>query len=67
MLEDAVEYIANDSPAAARKLATRVVAAAESLAELSERGRIVPELGDPRYRELLVVLTVWSIEFRRRR
>jgi len=54
MLEEAVEYIANDSPAAARQLATAVVAAAESLADLSERGRIVPELGDRRYRELLV-------------
>jgi plasmid stabilization system protein ParE len=54
MLEDAVEYIANDSPAAARQLATAVVAAADTLAELSERGRIVPEVGDPRYRELLV-------------
>ena len=54
MLEEAVEYIANDSPAAARQLATMVVVAAESLADLSERGRIVPELGDRRYRELLV-------------
>jgi plasmid stabilization system protein ParE len=54
MLEEAVEYIANDSPEAARKLAKAVVDAAESLSELSERGRIVPEVGDRRYRELLV-------------
>jgi plasmid stabilization system protein ParE len=49
-----VEYIARDSPAAARQLAANVVAAAESLADLSERGRTVPELNDARYRELLV-------------
>ena len=54
MLEETVEYIARDSPAAARRLATAVVNAAGSLAELSERGRIVPELNDLRYRELLV-------------
>jgi toxin ParE1/3/4 len=54
LLEEAVEYIAKDSPDAARRLASAVVAAAESLAELSERGRIVPELGDRRYRELLI-------------
>jgi len=54
MLEEAVEYIARDSPAAARQLATAIVNAAESLAELSERGRIVPEINDLRYRELLV-------------
>lgn len=54
MLEEAVEYIAVDSPAAAHKLAVAVVAAAESLSELSERGRVVPELNDSRYRELLV-------------
>ncbi len=54
MLDEAVEYISTDSPLAAQRLATAVVDAAESLAQLSERGRIVPELGDPRYRELLV-------------
>lgn len=32
----------------------RVIERADSLAELSERGRIVPELGDPSLRELLV-------------
>jgi plasmid stabilization system protein ParE len=30
------------------------VTAARSLAELSERGRIVPEIGDPAVRELLL-------------
>jgi len=38
------------------KLAVNVVAAAESLSDFSERGRIVPELkaSEPRYRELLI-------------
>lgn len=54
MIEDAAKYIALDSPAAARRLAADAVRAGESLSELSERGRVVPELNDPRYRELLV-------------
>jgi plasmid stabilization system protein ParE len=54
MLEEAVEYIALASPAAAHRLAMAVVAAADSLSELSERGRSVPELDDPLYRELFV-------------
>ena len=54
MIEDAAKYIALDSPAAARRLAADAVRSGESLSELSERGRVVPELNDPRYRELLV-------------
>ena len=54
MIEDAAKYIARDSPAAGRRLAVNAVDAAESLSELSERGRVVPELNDSRYRELLV-------------
>jgi plasmid stabilization system protein ParE len=56
MLEAASEYIALDSQVAAQQLAVNVVAAAESLSDFSERGRIVPELksSEPRYRELLI-------------
>jgi toxin ParE1/3/4 len=54
MIEDAAKYIARDSPAAARRLAVNAVDAAESLSDLSERGRVVPELNDVRYRELFV-------------
>lgn len=50
----AVEYLRKDSPAAARSFASALVAAARSLSELSERGRIVPELDDPQVRELLL-------------
>jgi len=50
----ALEYIQKDSPEAARRFASALVTAARSLAELSERGRIVPELDDPAVRELLL-------------
>lgn len=48
----AIEYIQKDSPEAARRFATALVAAVRS--HLSERGRIVPELEDPAVRELLL-------------
>ncbi|HVT05655.1 MAG TPA: type II toxin-antitoxin system RelE/ParE family toxin [Thermoanaerobaculia bacterium] len=54
LIEEAARHVAGDSPEAAQRLVTDAVAAAESLAELSERGRMVPELDDPAYRELLV-------------
>jgi plasmid stabilization system protein ParE len=50
----ALDYIHRESPEAARRFATALVTAARSLAELSERGRIVPELEDPSVRELLL-------------
>lgn len=50
----ALEYIQKDSPEAARRFASALVTAARSLAELSERGRVVPELDDPAVRELLL-------------
>ncbi|MBI4500910.1 MAG: type II toxin-antitoxin system RelE/ParE family toxin [Gemmatimonadetes bacterium] len=53
-LEDALIYIAQDSPQNARQLALRVIDAADSLATFSERGGLVSELGDPSLRELLV-------------
>ena len=53
-LEEAVEYVAADSPQAAAAIVTQVLAAAASLTDLSDRGRIVPELADPILRELLV-------------
>jgi plasmid stabilization system protein ParE len=50
----AVAHIAADSPAAARTFASAVVEAGRSLARLSERGRVVPELSDPAVRELIL-------------
>jgi len=53
-LEEALEYIAADSPSAARHVAEQAMAAADSLAMLSERGRVGPEVGDPSVREVFV-------------
>jgi toxin ParE1/3/4 len=53
-LEEVLEYIAKESPSAARHVATQALAAADSLMTLSERGRVVPEVGDSAVREIFV-------------
>lgn len=53
-LDEALAYVAQDSPRAAEHLLSRLLGAAESLRELTERGRIVPELADPSIRELII-------------
>jgi plasmid stabilization system protein ParE len=53
-LQRNADHIARDSPAYAAAFVRRVRDAARSLVELSQRGRIVPELGDPLVRELLL-------------
>lgn len=53
-LNEALEYIAQDSPSRARQLLTDCLAAAASLAELSERGQVVEEANRPEVRQLLV-------------
>ena len=50
----ALEFISKDSPQAAARFAHALVTAARSLAEFSERGRVVPELDNPNVRELLL-------------
>lgn len=50
----AVAYIARDSPDAAERLGRSLIRAAKSLSEFAERGRVVPELGDPVVREILL-------------
>ncbi len=54
-LDEAVSYINLDSPANARRVLVAALDAAASLQHFAERGRIVPELGDPQTRELLVL------------
>ncbi len=54
MLDDAVAYIARDSPPAAERLLVLALDAASSLDSLSGRGRIVPEFDQPSVRELFV-------------
>ncbi len=53
-LDEILQYIAQDSPQAARALLVEALGAAEGLATLSERGRVVPELDDFSVRELFV-------------
>ena len=53
-LEAAITHIAEEAPSAARVLLQRLLTTAASLETLSERGRVVPERGDPTVRELLV-------------
>jgi plasmid stabilization system protein ParE len=53
-LKAAADYIARDSPRYAATLARQARAAAVSLAELGERGRVVPEFRSPGIRELFV-------------
>ena len=51
---EAFAYIAADRPAAALKWFERVVTATESLSELPDQGRMVPEAQRQSVRELLV-------------
>lgn len=53
-LEQIVEYIAEDSPEAAVRFLGRAREASRSLATLALRGRVVPELGEPDLREILL-------------
>ena len=53
-LEEIAEYIALDNEDAAKRLVARVFEAIERLAELPDSGRMPPELGRSRYRELIV-------------
>ena len=53
-LDEAIGYVAEDSLQNAISLLERLLEAGESLAELSERGRVLPELGDPGVREIQV-------------
>jgi toxin ParE1/3/4 len=53
-VDEALAYVAADSPAAAERLLSRIIDSADSLSGLSERGRIVPEFTDPRVRELII-------------
>ena len=50
----AADYIARDSPRYAAAFVREVRDAARTLRHFSERGRTVPEFGQPEFRELLV-------------
>ncbi len=53
-LEGIADHIAEDSPGYAAAFVGRVQDRARALDEYAERGRVVPELGDPRVRELVI-------------
>ena len=52
-LRDIVAFVALHNPDAAERLGFALIARAESLAQFSQRGRVVPEYGDPCLREIL--------------
>ena len=53
-LDAVIGYIAQDSPQAALQVLDQALRAGASLANFAERGRVVPELGDPAIREVFV-------------
>ncbi len=53
-LESIAAYISRDSEAYATAVVRELVRAAGSLSELAERGRQIPEYGDPTVREIFV-------------
>lgn len=53
-LDEAIAFIAEESPNVARDVLVRVLEAAASLAALSERGGPVPEVDEPATRQILV-------------
>lgn len=53
-LEEAITFIAADDPRAARRMATAIEDAVQRLKHLPASGRVVPELGDPGRREVIV-------------
>jgi plasmid stabilization system protein ParE len=64
---EAATYIAQDSPAAARRWVDGRFASAGALSRMPERGRLVPELRRPDVRELLYgnYRIVYRLESRR--
>lgn len=64
-LLEIIARIALDRPRAAEEILTEIWRKAQSLPELSERGRVVPELdqlGTKEYREM--ILAPWRIVYR---
>jgi plasmid stabilization system protein ParE len=53
-LEALAEFVGRDSPSYAAAFVQEILQASHSLKEFSARGRIVPEMDDPRIRELFV-------------
>jgi toxin ParE1/3/4 len=52
-IEEIIDYISKDSPAAARTFATKIIEAVMVLETFPTIGRIVPEYNNPNIREVL--------------
>lgn len=63
-LEAAAAYIAQDSPRYAATLVREARDAARSLRQFANRGRVVPEIGDPAIRELFVFRQRYRLLYR---
>lgn len=53
-LDSIVEFIAKDSPQYARLFVVDIFQAVDRIAEFPKSGRVVPELGDPIVREIIL-------------
>jgi plasmid stabilization system protein ParE len=53
-LKEAFDYISLDRPEAARNWVRQVLTGIEKLTRFSKIGRVIPEIGQSRYRELIV-------------
>jgi len=53
-LTEIVNHISEDNPNAARKTAASIFTSIENLIRFPNSGRLVPELGNTKYREILV-------------
>ena len=53
-LSEIVNYISEDNPNAACKFAANIFSSVEKLINFPNSGRIIPELGNIKYREVLV-------------
>jgi toxin ParE1/3/4 len=53
-LERIAQFIASDSPAYAKAVVRRILESTRKLRTFPRMGRVVPELGDEAFRELLV-------------
>jgi plasmid stabilization system protein ParE len=63
-LEAAAAYIAQDSPRYAASFVRETRDAARSLRQFANRGRVVPEIGDPAVRELFVFRQTYRMLYR---
>jgi len=52
-IEEIISFISKDSELYAVNFASKIISAVETLKVFSEIGRIVPEYGDPKIREII--------------